>query len=139
MFYSTFQFCTGLTSIPATLFSGITTGAERMFYQTFYGCTNITGYIPPSTFAGLIANNHPTANYMWDGTFYNTQLATSCPAGTMQYETGYEGTTTATTWNGKVSCAPGKFAINTTNLSANDEFKFSLSATGTSLDRKSVV
>jgi len=105
MFSQTFSYCTSLTTIPSNLFSGITTGANYMFSGTFYGCTNLSGYIPPSTFAGLIANNHPTADHMWSGAFTNTQLATSCPSGTTQYITGYEGSG-ATTWNGKVSCTP---------------------------------
>ena len=105
MFYYTFQNCTSLTTIPSGLFSGITTGAERMFFGTFSGCTNLAGYIPPSTFAGLIVANHPTASNMWNNTFSNTQLATSCPTGTTQYITGYEGSGT-TTWDGKVACVP---------------------------------
>ena len=106
MFLETFYGCTSLTEIPAGLFSGITTGARYMFNQTFRGCSNLSGYIPPSTFVGLIANGSPTADAMWHDTFYNTKLATTCPAGTGQYITGYEGTTNGTTWNGKVSCEP---------------------------------
>ena len=104
MFDSTFSGCTSLTEIPPTLFSSFTSGATSMFYNTFSGCTNISGYIPPSTFAGLIANGSPTASNMWYNTFSNTGLVTSCPSGTVQYITGYEGTTNGTTWNGKVSC-----------------------------------
>ncbi len=104
MFRGTFYGCTRLTSIPSGLFSNITTGADYMFADTFYGCTNLAGYIPPGTFAGLIAAGHPTASGMWKETFANTQLATVCPAGTQQYITGYEGTNTSTTWSGKVSC-----------------------------------
>ena len=109
MFQSTFAGCTGLTSIPANLFQRVTTGAGGVFGMTFSGCTNIRGYIPPSTFAGLIANSSPTANYMWQYTFKNTQLVTECPTGTHQYFTGYEGedTSTYTKWNGYVSCEPG--------------------------------
>ena len=106
MFASTFSGCSGLTSIPSNLFSKVTTGAERMFAQTFSGCSNISGYLPPSTFAGLIANNHPNATYMWYNTFNGTQLATECPTGTTQYITGYEGTSMYSTWNGRVSCEP---------------------------------
>jgi hypothetical protein len=123
MFRLTFYKCTGLQSIPAGLFSGITTGASSMFYYTFDGCTNLSGYIPPSTFAGLIANGSPTATNMWADTFTSTKLATSCPAGTVQYMTGYEGTGT-TTWNGKVSCveypsqlcSPGEYLPNTASV-----------------------
>ena len=106
LFNNTFRGCTSITSIPDDLFSGITTAADNMFYYTFYGCTNLAGYIPPSTFAGLVANNHPTATNMWKNTFYNTQLVESCPNDTTQYITGYEGTDTTdyTLWNGKVSC-----------------------------------
>ena len=106
MFEGTFYACTGLTSVPAGLFSGITTGASDMFKQTFYGCTKISGYIPPSTFSGLIANDITKTTNMWANTFYNTKLAKSCAPGTSQYITGYEGTTNGTTWNGYVSCEP---------------------------------
>ncbi|MBP5485575.1 MAG: hypothetical protein J6Y07_02610, partial [Alphaproteobacteria bacterium] len=106
MFYYTFGGCTGLTSIPATLFSSFTSGAFGMFSGTFWNCSNITGYIPPSTFAGLIANGAPKYNNMWGSTFAGTQLVETCPTGTVQYITGYEGTDTTnkTLWNGKVSC-----------------------------------
>jgi len=105
-FFQTFYGCTGLTSIPSGLFAGIQSARAHMFYGTFEACTNLSGYIPPSTFAGLIANGHPTAGSMWHRTFAETQVAISCPAGTTQYITGYEGndTTNYTKWNGKVSC-----------------------------------
>ena len=104
MFTYAFRDCVGLTSIPVNLFQRITSSAESLFLGTFSGCISIAGYIPPSTFAGLIANNHPTANYMWYDTFADTQLVTTCPADTSQYTTGYEGSNANTTWNGKVSC-----------------------------------
>jgi len=107
MFRATFFACTGLTSIPENLFSGIITAAESMFYQTFDGCTNLSGYIPPSTFAGLIANGSPTATSMWGNTFNSTKLATSCPAGTVQFVTGYK-----SSWNGKVSCVDENLICN---------------------------
>ena len=105
-FKDMFNGCTSLAAIPAGLFSGITTGAESLFSGTFYGCTNLSGYIPPSTFAGLISNNSPTDTDMWVNTFVGTNLATLCPSGTTQYITGYEGSINGTTWNGKVSCVP---------------------------------
>ena len=104
MFSSTFNGCTGLTKLPSRLFSGLTTTGSYMFSSTFNGCTNLGGYIPPDTFAGLIANDSPTASNMWNSTFTNTQLLTECPTGTEQYITRYEGSTDGTTWNGKVSC-----------------------------------
>ena len=83
-----------------------------MFYNTFKDCTNLgcsttgcstgTGYIPPSTFRTGMG----TYNNMWQNTFYNTKLVTSCPSGTTQYITGYEGSNSSNTWNGKVSCEP---------------------------------
>ena len=106
MFEYTFAGCTSLAAIPNGLFSGITNSAESLFSGTFYGCTNLTGYIPPSTFSGLIANDSPTAADMWGNTFVGTGLATMCPVGMTQYITGYEGSTNGTTWNGKVSCEP---------------------------------
>ena len=112
MLAATFAGCTGLTSIPENIFRRVTSvisTSSGLFYGTFYGCTNITGYIPPSTFSGLIANGSPTQTIMWLDTFANTQLVTSCPTGTHQYFTGYEGedTSTYTKWNGYVSCEPG--------------------------------
>lgn len=106
MFESTFEGCTSLTAMPAGLFSDITTVAENLFYGTFSGCTNLAGYIPPSTFAGLISNDSTKNTDMWGDTFAGTGLVTLCPAGTTQYITGYEGSTNGTTWNGKVSCEP---------------------------------
>ena len=107
MFYYTFSGCTGLTALPENLFSGLTTVGDYMFSSTFSGCTNLTSYIPSSTFTGLVNAGSPTASSLWSGTFNNTQLATSCPADMHQYITGYEGSNSSTTWNGKVSCAPG--------------------------------
>ena len=104
MFYYTFNGCTGLTSIPAGLFSGITTGAANMFNSTFYGCTNITGYIPKSTFAGLIGANSPTATSMWTNTFNNTKLGSTCPENTTTVSTTYQGTTSGTQWGNYAMC-----------------------------------
>ena len=99
MFHETFANCTSLTAIPAGLFADITTPADYMFNKTFDGDTNISGFVPSTTFAGLIENNNPTATDMWANTFRGTSLTTSCPANTsVQYTTGYE-----STW-GVVSC-----------------------------------
>ena len=102
MFRSTFLKCANLTTIPNNLFSGITSAATNMFYQTFSDSTNMSGFIPKSTFSGLIANNHPSATDMWYRTFSGTSLVTTCPNGTQQYNTGYE-----SEWNGFVSCECG--------------------------------
>ncbi|MBO7643008.1 MAG: hypothetical protein J6S74_02655 [Alphaproteobacteria bacterium] len=99
MFHETFANCTSLTSIPADLFADITTPAEHMFNKTFDGDTNLSGFIPSTAFAGLIANGSPTAANMWADTFQNTGLATACPSGSIQYETQYE-----TSWGDKLSC-----------------------------------
>ena len=143
MFYGTFTGCTGLTSMPEYLFSTITTPASSMFSQTFEGCTNMSGYIPPSTFIGLVSAGHPSATALWFDTFEDTSLVTTCPSGIPQYITGYEGGTNNSTWNGAISCgcAPGArlengtcvcdtFTVTTTNLSANYEMSFYLSAAG---------
>jgi len=100
-FYQTFRGCTSLTSLPDGLFANVKTGEVTMFQMTFWNCKNLTGYIPPSMFAGLIASGAPTANSMWKDTFYGTKLNTTCPAGTVQFVTGYE-----SEWDGKVSCVP---------------------------------
>jgi len=103
VFGSTFNGCTSLTYIPENLFSGINCAYNYQFGRTFYNCTNLSGYIPPSTFSGLINAGHPKANNLFADAFYGTKLVTSCPSGTTQYISGYEGSGTRT-WNGKVSC-----------------------------------
>ena len=100
MFQYTFKGCTSLQSLPAGLFSGIRTKASYLFRYAFDGCTNLSGWVPPTMFAGLIANNSPTTSDMWTNTFNNTNLATSCPSpGMSQYITKYE-----SSWGGVVSC-----------------------------------
>ena len=98
-FRDTFSECYRLTSLPEDLFASITTAAQGLFQNTFKYCSHITGYIPPSAFRGLITNNSPTATDMWLDTFSGTQLDTTCPAGTTEFDTGYK-----TIWGGKVSC-----------------------------------
>ncbi len=108
MFNQTFANCTGLTSIPENLFKGVDAPANNMFQQTFNGCTNITGYIPPSTFSGLISKGSPYSNYMWNGTFTNTKLTNSCNGypGTTEYDTKYRGTYSYSNgkWGDYISC-----------------------------------
>ena len=116
MFNATFGSCTSLTSIPAGLFSAIDTSSatdtRAMFYYTFSDCTSLTGYIPPTTFPNTITPGSSSSSDMWYRTFYNTQLATSCPAGTAEYNTGFQNdwgssngnTTTYDTY--RVSCEP---------------------------------
>ena len=99
MFVGTFYSCTGLTSLPKNLFSGVSDAKQNMFQNTFRACKNLGGYIPPSTFARLIANGSPTTQNMWSNTFYKTVLDTSCPSDTTEYNTGYK-----TYWGGYVSC-----------------------------------
>ena len=97
-FYS-FVARSNIKTIPENLFANVIYVYNLLFARTFSGCSNLSGYIPASTFAGLIANGSPTVTDMWRETFDNTQLATSCPAGTVRFITGYE-----EYWNGKVSC-----------------------------------
>ena len=99
MFYGTFSNCTSLQTLPERLFANITSAADRMFQNTFFGCYNITGYIPPKLFAGLINHNSPKALYMFANTFY--YVLKGCPANTTQFITGYE-----SDWGGFVSCEP---------------------------------
>ena len=99
MFHETFSGCTSLTSIPAGLFASITTPAEYMFNKTFNGDTNLSGFIPWTTFSGLVDNNSPTVSNMWVNTFQGTNLATACPTGATQYTTQYE-----SSWDSKISC-----------------------------------
>ena len=100
MFWGTFA-RTALTHIPENLFSSITTGADYMFYAMFMNDTALNGYIPKSTFAGLVTNGSPIVSHMWDSAFYNTNLMTSCPSETIQFITGYE-----SEWGSVVSCEP---------------------------------
>ena len=80
-----------ITSIPAGLFSGITGAADYMFFGTFRDCPNLTGYIPESTFAGLIQNNSPDTSVFMGSMFYNsTGMATECPSGTTEVQTAYK-------------------------------------------------
>lgn len=125
MFNSTFRECTNLISIPENLFSGVTCAYNYMFGRLFNGCSNLQGYIPASTFSGLVTAGHPTASNFWYEAFSGTQLVTSCPPLTTQYITGYEGF-----WNGKVACQGSPFTVTyscgsgtgtapTTNINAN--------------------
>jgi len=106
-FEATFKGCTGITSIPAGLFSGITgLYGSWGFQETFANCTSLTGYIPSTTFSGLVANGSPSGNNLtiWKDTFLNTQLATTCPTGTTPYSTGYESTWASYAGRAAVSC-----------------------------------
>jgi len=99
MFERTFMWDTGLTSLPDDLFSGVTESADHMFDSTFARCNSLTGYVPSTMFSGLIENDSPNAEDMMYNVFSNTTLATTCPAGTTQYNTGYEDS-----WDSHVSC-----------------------------------
>jgi hypothetical protein len=90
-FNSTFA-GTGITSLPTHLFSNITTmiDAGRPFGWTFSECPNLRGYVPPTLFAGLIANGSPKVYHTMEAAFGCGSIDTSCPSGTVQYITGYE-------------------------------------------------
>ena len=103
-FYGTFHKCSNITAIPPHLFANVTSAAQSLFFQTFYECSKLSGFIPPLTFAGLIANGSPNASNMWWKTFDSTRVLTECPENHEQYITGYEGTNNNTTWNNRVSC-----------------------------------
>jgi len=115
MFFYTF-YNTPITSIPTGLFSAINTSSatntSSMFHRTFYDCTSLTGYIPPTAFPNTIVPGSSSSGSMWYQTFYNTQLATSCPAGTGEYNTGfqndwgYSNGNTTTDGTHRVSCEP---------------------------------
>ena len=110
MFHSVFFGCTGLTQLPDGLFRNITRADVYAFDYAFRGCRNLSGYVPPSMFAGLITAGSPYTNMMSD-IFYGTNLDTSCPAGITQYTTGYE--QYWNTGNGNaVSCGPSKIYVN---------------------------
>lgn len=101
MFYQTFSNCSALQNIPDGLFANIPSTARNksnMFVGTFCNCTHLTGYIPATLFAGL-NNSGVYEDLMMYNIFANTNLDTTCPAGTTQYTTGYEDY-----WDGHVSC-----------------------------------
>jgi len=105
MFRSIFNLCTSLEAMPENLFSTITTAADSIFKYSFFGDTSMSGYIPPSTFAGLVANNSPFVNKMWDNAFTGgNTLLTECPSGMQEYNLGYKD---KSGWESKVSCTCG--------------------------------
>ena len=120
--------------IPADLFKGIY-GIPRngMFGQTFNN-TNLSGFIPPELFAN-ISNDAASIqtirnNNAMDDIFGNDwNLAYQCPAGYMQYPTGFE-----EFFDSHVSCTEigewePKFTITTT--SNTKYFGFDIRAAGT--------
>ena len=100
MFAITFSGCSNLSgSIPENLFAGINGAPQHaMFYRTFAGCGGLSGYVPANLFAGI--DKTTTASDQMYDVFYNTGLATSCPASTYQYLTGFE-----SDFQGKVACS----------------------------------
>ena len=134
MFDSTFYNCSKLTgSIPANLFANLSgEWSYYGFYRMFYGCSRLSGYIYPQLFAN-IKNQSSQYRPMTD-IFYNSGISTSCPSNMVQYLTGFE-----SYWNGKVSCiepkdvsdmGDAKFTVTTTNMPADSNFNFNLSAAG---------
>ena len=106
MFNSTFG-NTQITSIPSGLFSGITGADSNTFRLTFGDCPNLTGYIPESTFAGLIQNNSPDAGDFMLYIFARaTGLATTCPQNTTEVSTPYKSTYWSTGNGNAVMCRP---------------------------------
>jgi len=93
--------------------------STRQYYPVFrflfYNCTNLTGYIPPSLFSGLITIGSPSlSNELMKVVFQGSGLDTSCPTGTTQYITGYEDK-----WSNKVSCGESIACSSGTYLPAN--------------------
>ena len=74
-FQSTFEDCVNLASIPETLFSGYTTGAEKMFYRTFAYCNNLA-QLP----ANLFTNITTGAERMYEGTFKDCSNLVDIPS-----------------------------------------------------------
>ena len=83
-FLGTFYGCSGLTSIPAGLFSGIDTSSATntsyMFESTFYGCTNLTS-IPAGLFSGIDTSSATNTSAMFESTFSGCKGLTGIPAG----------------------------------------------------------
>ena len=106
MFQLTFRECTGLLQLPTSLFANITTIQSyqtNIFMETFSLCTGLTGFIPPTLFAGLTPRQNSYPQALMDRTFLGSTLDTSCPAGFCEYDTGYK---TQNVWYPYVSCKP---------------------------------
>ncbi|MBO4672068.1 MAG: hypothetical protein J5608_00250 [Alphaproteobacteria bacterium] len=98
-FRNTFNGCNKLTNIPENIFRGIQHAPKDIFDSTFYACSQLSGFIPPSAFGGLIQNGSPYVNNLFHYTFNSTGLDTTCSSPHRLYTTGYE-----SYWNSKVSC-----------------------------------
>ena len=142
MFSNTFAGCSKLTgTIPENLFGGLTGSVNKSngyyFYRTFNGCSGLTGYVPANLFR--MSTSYMSSYNNMGEIFNGSGLLDKCPAGTMQYYTGFEGNWYLDNNNNKqaVSCEPGisdddvMFKIYTTELDDGDTFSFSLSAAGT--------
>lgn len=77
VFDQMFKGCSNLTSIPNTLFDGITAITERMFQGMFVNCTHLTT-IPSDLFKGI--NGLAPAAYMFNYMFEGTSGLTQIPA-----------------------------------------------------------
>ncbi len=100
MFTNTFYSCFYLKGqIPGDLFSGIIgKPATSMFYRTFYNDSRLSGSVPPELFAGIDKSTEAT-DEMYQIFHGTNSMATSCPAGTTQYITGFE-----SYWENRKSC-----------------------------------
>ncbi len=74
MFYKTFSGCSHLTTVPKTLFDGVTGSAEYMFANTFFECTNLKT-LPENLFAGL----YGSAEHMFHSTFARCSALENIP------------------------------------------------------------
>ncbi|MCR5194498.1 MAG: hypothetical protein K6B71_03175 [Alphaproteobacteria bacterium] len=82
VFDQMFKGCSNLTSIPSTLFDGITAITPRMFQGVFVNCTHLT-QIPNDLFRGIngLAPAEYMFNYMFEGTTGLTQIPASLFSG----------------------------------------------------------
>ena len=71
MFAYTFNKCTNLNNIPPNLFSGVSGSAPRMFEATFMGCTSLN-----TIDVGLFNSVTGAADYLFNATFSGTSLVT---------------------------------------------------------------
>ncbi len=79
MFEETFYGCQSLTSLPAGMFSNITSGAKMMFFQTFINCTNLRTV--PEGFKFINSNSSVSGqDSMFTGTFYGCQSLETVPS-----------------------------------------------------------
>ena len=118
-FYGSFV-STKITSIPATLFSGYTTGRNGMFVMTFSGLTSSQLTTVPEGLFSFGGNNVSGQPFMFFMTFFMSPYLTSIPANLFSHVTsGATGmfSDTFTLCSGLTSIPEGLFNFGNNNVS----------------------